>query len=89
MVAAVRAFSGVVAGGLVVLTAVLVGSALIGLQRGFPGPGGNRLLWHAGLTVVAVAAQLSSDRRRGLPGACAALIVLVAAACLLVTQWWN
>jgi hypothetical protein len=88
-VKAVRALSGVLAGGLVVLTLVLVGAAILGAQRGFPGPGAGRLSWHVALTVVAVAAQVFADRRRGTAALSGSLVVFVAAGYLLVTQWWN
>jgi hypothetical protein len=83
------ALSGVVAGGLVVLTAVLVGAAMLGVPRGFPGPGGAAVAWHIGLTVVAVAAQIITDRHRGLAALAGATVVVAVAGYLLVTQWWN
>ncbi|MBB5912446.1 hypothetical protein BJY24_001313 [Nocardia transvalensis] len=84
-----RAVSGIVAGGLVALTLVLVGAAFVGDRRGFPGPGAEMLAWHIGLTVVALAAQIFADRRRGLASVSGSLVVFVAAGYLLVTQWWN
>ncbi|MQY28608.1 hypothetical protein [Nocardia aurantia] len=86
---ALRALSGLVAGGLVVLTAVLIGAAILGAQRGFPGPGTGRLSWHVGLTVLAVAAQVFADRHRGTAALSGSLVVFVATGYLLVTQWWN
>ncbi|WP_024799953.1 hypothetical protein [Nocardia sp. BMG51109] len=84
-----RALSGIVAGGLVVLTAVLVGAEFMGGRRGFPGPGTGMLAWHIGLTVAAVVGQVFSDRRRGFAAFSGSLVVFVAAGYLLVTQWWN
>ncbi|WP_280373693.1 hypothetical protein [Nocardia wallacei] len=63
-----RAVSGVVAGGLVMLTLVLFGAAFMGDRRGFPGPGTEMLAWHIGLALMAVAAQIFADRSRGLGG---------------------
>ncbi|GAB2725373.1 hypothetical protein [Nocardia thraciensis] len=84
-----RALSGIVAGGLVVLSAVLIVAEFLGQRRGFPGPGTATLGWHIGLSIVAVAAQLFADRRRGFAVLFGSLVVFVAAGYLLVTQWWN
>ncbi|WP_324194242.1 hypothetical protein [Nocardia blacklockiae] len=81
--------SGVVAGGLVMLTLVLIGAALVADRRGFPGPGAEMLGWHIGLSAVAVAAQIFTDRRRGFVALFGAAVVFVTAGYLLVTQWWN
>ncbi|AHH21180.1 hypothetical protein NONO_c64100 [Nocardia nova SH22a] len=85
----VRAFSGTVAAGLVVLAVVVAGAAIIGVDRGFPGPGASSVGWHIGLATLALAAQIFSDRRRGIPALFGSLVVFVAAGYLLVTQWWN
>lgn len=84
-----RAVSGVVAGGLVMLTLVLFGAAFMGDRRGFPGPGAEMLAWHTGLSMVAVIAQIFADRRRGFVAFFGSVVVFVAAGYLLVTQWWN
>ncbi|WP_280263604.1 hypothetical protein [Nocardia wallacei] len=84
-----RALSGIVAGGLVVLTAVLIGAEFVGQRRGFPGPGTATLAWHIALSAVAVAAQIFADRRRGFTAFSGSVVVFVAAGYLLVTQWWN
>lgn len=42
LVRALRALSGTVAAGIVVLTLVIIGSAYLGGNRGFPGPGQRR-----------------------------------------------
>lgn len=86
---AVRALSGTVAAGLVVLALVVSGAAMLGVDRGFPGPGGSTVGWHIGIAVLALGAQIFSDRRRGFPAFFGSLIVFVAAGYLLVTQWWN
>jgi len=84
-----RGISGAVAAGMVVLTLVVAGSAVLGGLRGFPGPGTSMVAWHIGLSVVAVAAQIFTDKRRGFAAFSGSLVVFVAAGYLLVTQWWN
>lgn len=85
---AVRALSGAVAAGLVVLALVVSVTAILGAERGFPGPGGSSVGWHIAVAVVALGAQFFSDRRRGIPAFFASLVVFVVAAYLLITQWW-
>lgn len=84
-----RGLSGLVAGGLIVLTGVVLASAIIGARRDVPGPGAESLIWHLGITAVAVTAQVWADRRRGAATVPAALVVLGGAGVLLWTQWWN
>ncbi|MFI5777882.1 hypothetical protein [Nocardia sp. NPDC051570] len=81
--------SGIIAGGLVVLTLVVIGAEILGAQRGFPGPGAGAVAWHIGLSAVAFAAQIFSDRRRGFAAFSGSMVVFGAASYLLVTQWWN
>lgn len=54
----VRALSGTVAAGLVVLAAVVVGAAVLGVRRGFPGPGASSVGWHIGMAALALGAQI-------------------------------
>ena len=84
-----RAISGAVAAGMVVLALVVAGSAIVGEVRGYPGPGGKMVGWHIGLAAAAVVGQVFADRRRGLAAFSGSLVVFVAAGYLLVTQWWN
>ncbi|MGW5573123.1 hypothetical protein ACWEVD_18165 [Nocardia thailandica] len=84
-----RGLSGLVAGGLIVLTAVVVTVAVVGARNEFPGPGAESLAWHLGITLVAVVAQVWADRRRGAATVPAALVVFAGAGLLLWTQWWN
>lgn len=84
-----RGLSGTVAAGMVVLTLVVVGSAVLGAVRDYPGPGARMLAWHIGLSIAAVAAQVFTDKRRGFAAFSGSLVVFVAAGYLLVTQWWN
>lgn len=84
-----RAVSGVVTGGLIVLAAVVIGAAVLGDERGYPGPGAESIGWHVTAAVVAVGAQVYADRRRGVSSWLASLVVLAIAGLLLWTQWWS
>ncbi|MBU3063339.1 hypothetical protein KO481_17620 [Nocardia sp. NEAU-G5] len=84
-----RGLSGVVAAGMVVLMLVVAGSAVLGALRGYPGPGMRMVAWHIGLSIVAVTAQVFTDKRRGFAAFSGSLVVFLAAGYLLVTQWWN
>ncbi|MEU1996144.1 MULTISPECIES: hypothetical protein [Nocardia] len=84
-----RGLSGIVAGGTVVGMLVVVGAAVLADRRGFPGPGGESVTWHVAAAVVALAAQIYSDRHRGVAACAASMIVFLAAGLLLWTQWWS
>lgn len=84
-----RALSGTVAAGIVILTLVVIGSAYLGGTRGFPGPGTTSLAAHIAASVIALAAQIWCDRRRGVIALVGSVLVLVTAAVLLTTQWWS
>lgn len=83
-----RGLSGVVAGGVVVLTLVVSGVAYLASDRDFPGPGRESIAAHVVASVVVVAAQVLADRRRGGVAALASGAVLVVTGLLLWTQWW-
>ncbi|MFD3702720.1 hypothetical protein ACFWUP_06190 [Nocardia sp. NPDC058658] len=85
----VRTVSGVVAGGVVVLLCVVVGAAVIGARRDFPGPGVESLSWHVVAAAVVVVAQVFADRHRGMSTLFGSATVLVTAGVLLWTQWWG
>jgi hypothetical protein len=85
----VRGLSGIVAGGTVVGTLVVVGAAVVADRRGFPGPGGESVAWHVATAVVALAAQIYSDRHRGSAAFIGSTVVFLAAGLLLWTQWWS
>lgn len=85
----VRALSGVVAGGVVVLLCVVVGAAVMGARRDFPGPGAESLTWHVLAAVVVVTAQLFADRNRGVAALSGSAVVLITTGVLLWTQWWG
>ncbi|WP_245672687.1 hypothetical protein [Aldersonia kunmingensis] len=84
-----RAFTGLLAGGLVVLTVVVIGSAILGDEHGLAGPGGVSIGGHVVAAIVAVAAQIYADRRRGFAGYAGCLVVLVTVGLLFWTQWWG
>ncbi|MFC6013932.1 hypothetical protein [Nocardia lasii] len=85
----VRGLSGVVAGGVVVLLCVVLGAAVLGARRDFPGPGVESLSWHVVAAVVAVTAQVFADRRRGIAALAGSAVVMITAGVLLWTQWWG
>lgn len=68
---------------------VVVGAAVIGSRRDFPGPGAESLAWHFVAAVLVVVAQVFADRRRGMPTVLGSAAVLVTAGVLLWTQWWG
>jgi hypothetical protein len=82
-----RGFTGLLAGGLVVLVVALTVAWAVAERFGTPGPGTGTLAWHAGAAVAAVVAQRQADRRPGTPGVLAAVAVLVITGVLLVVQW--
>ncbi|MEA3530312.1 MULTISPECIES: hypothetical protein [Nocardia] len=84
-----RGLSGIVAGGTVVGMLIVVGAAVIAQRRGFPGPGGESVAWHVAAAVVALGAQIYSDRHRGWAAFAGSMVVFLAAGLLLWTQWWS
>ncbi|MGC0363014.1 hypothetical protein ABH922_000998 [Rhodococcus sp. 27YEA15] len=89
LIRALRALSGTLAAGLVVLTLVVIGSAYLGGARGFPGPGTQSVAVHVVGAVAAVTGQIWCDRRRGLAAVVGSLAVLVIVGAVLATQWWG
>ena len=83
-----RGLSGVVAGGVVVLTVVVLVAAYLASDRDFPGPGAESIAAHVVASVLVVGLQVFSDRRRGGTSALASGAILVITALLLWTQWW-
>ncbi|MFB8282581.1 hypothetical protein [Nocardia colli] len=84
-----RGFSGVVAAGTVALALVVIGTAVVAARREFPGPGTESVAWHVVSAVIAVAAQIYSDKRRGFAAFSGSAVVFIAAGLLLWTQWWS
>jgi hypothetical protein len=89
MLRMVRWFTGLLAGGLVVLAGVVIASAVIGDDRGLAGPGGVSIGGHIVAAVVAVAAQIYADRKRGLASFAGSVVVLATSGLLFWTQWWG
>lgn len=84
-----RALSGSVAVGLVMLAIGIVVVSIMGGRRGFPGPGTESLVVHLAGSAAVVLLQRISDRRRGVLAAMASLAVFAVAAAVLWTQWWG
>lgn len=86
-----RALSGTVAAGLVILAGVMAVAAWFTDRDGAPGPGTDIVLGHAAIAAFAVAAQIVADRSsdRPLRALLAALVVLGLAATTLWVWWWN
>lgn len=87
--AVVRAISGVLAGGLVVLAAVVVGASVLAAQRGASGPPATMLAAHLLAALVAVLVQVYGDRRGPAAAVGSGLVVLALTCGLLWTQWWS
>jgi hypothetical protein len=81
--ALLRGFTGVLAGGLVVLALALGVAWVVATRTGSPGPAPWFLVWHALAAVAAVALQVRADRRSPL----AALGVLGISAAVLGVLW--
>lgn len=88
-VRALRGLSGVVAGGVVVLTLVVIGTAYLASDRGFPGPGGESITAHVLASVAVVGLQVFADRRRGGTAVMSAIAALAITGLLLWSQWWS
>lgn len=89
MTRVLRGLSGVVSGGVVALTAVVLGAAYLASDRDFPGPGAESIAAHVLASVLVVGLQVYSDRRRAGASFAASTAVLVVTALLLWTQWWS
>jgi hypothetical protein len=73
----------------VALTLLVVGTAVTGRLRGFPGPGVATIGWHLTAAVVAVLAQWRADRGAGLRALAAGGLVVATAGLVLWSQWWR
>ncbi|WP_072687455.1 hypothetical protein [Rhodococcus marinonascens] len=89
VVRAIRALSGAVAAGVVMLLLVVIVSGYIGGGKGVPGPGTVSVTAHVAAAVVVIAAQRIADRREGVVAVTSSVAVFAAAALLLFTQWWD
>lgn len=83
-----RGLTGSLAAGLVMLALVVLGSGVIALITGAPGPGLVAVIMHPSVAVAALAAQHLVDHRRGrLAGAAAGTILVITGAALWFL-WW-
>lgn len=89
VVRVLRGLSGVFAGGVVALCAVVVGTAYLASDRGFPGPGAESIAAHVVASVLVVGLQVYADRRRGGASFAASTAILLITGLLLWTQWWS
>ncbi|MFD4179560.1 hypothetical protein [Rhodococcus sp. NPDC058514] len=84
-----RALSGVVAAGVVVLALVVVVASYLGGERGFPGPGRVSVGAHIVAAVLVLLSQRVADHRRGVAGIFGSVGVFFITGLLLWTQWWR
>ncbi|HVE96741.1 MAG TPA: hypothetical protein VNA67_07145 [Pseudonocardiaceae bacterium] len=85
---ALRALSGVLAGGLVVLAVALCAAQWLAGTSGRPGPGTAAVVGHLVAALATVALQLAADRLRGRIAVLASGSVLVIAAGVLWFGWY-
>ncbi|WP_241385203.1 hypothetical protein [Rhodococcus sp. CH91] len=84
-----RAVSGVVCAAVIVLTVVVCVAQYLAGDRGFPGPGTTSVASHVVAALVAVAAQITADRRYGATALLSSTVVIFTASILMLTQWWG
>lgn len=94
--ASLRAVSGVLAGGLVVLAVALGVAWVVATRTGSAGPRPGFLFWHGCAAVAAVGLQLRADRAparrmagRDVGGIVAALAVVAISAVVLAALWLS
>lgn len=86
-VTVLRAVSGVLAGGLVVLAVALGVAWVVATRTGSPGPAPAFLAWHAIAAGAALVAQVRADRAPDGRGAVPALAVVVISVAVLAVLW--
>jgi hypothetical protein len=84
-----RELSGALAGGVVVLAAIVLVLEVISWSRGVPGLGWIVLVGHVVGAVLAVVAQRQLDRRVGRSALVAGLALGVVVVAVLVLFWWS
>lgn len=88
-VRALRALSGSIAAGLVLVTIGVVVVSILGGTRGIPGPGTESVTVHLVAAVAALGLQRFSDRGRGFVAGLCSCAVFAVAFGVLWTQWWG
>jgi membrane protein YdbS with pleckstrin-like domain len=83
-----RAVSGVLAVGMVLLALVNIGVQFYANSRDLPGPGTLSVIAHVVAAVLAVAGQVVADRYADWKAPVASLAVLVVTGATLWTFWW-
>jgi uncharacterized membrane protein YecN with MAPEG domain len=82
-----RGFTGSLAAGLVALAVIVLGTGLVCLLAGVPGPGAALLIGQPVAAVVALVAQRVADRRQGMSAAFAGIVVLADVVAALWLFW--
>jgi hypothetical protein len=83
-----RGLTGALAAGLIVLALVVLGSAVLALITGTPGPGLFMVIGHPIAAALALVAQRFVDTRRGRAAGVAAVAVLAITGATLWFFWW-
>lgn len=86
---ALRALSGVLAGGLVALAVAICTAQWLAGMSGRPGPGTATVIGHVVAALATVVLQLAADRLRGRIAALASGSVLVITAAVLWFGWYS
>ncbi len=89
LVRTMRALSGSVAAGVVLLAAGIIVVSIMSGRRGIPGPGAESLIVHLFACAAAVLLQRFADRARGAAAVLCSLGVFCVAGAVLWTQWWG
>jgi len=84
-----RALSGSVTAGVILLAVGIIVVSVMSGRRGIPGPGAESLIVHLFASAAAVLLQRYADRARGAAAALCSLGVFCVAGALLWTQWWG
>ncbi|GGN12680.1 hypothetical protein GCM10011609_61190 [Lentzea pudingi] len=83
-----RAVSGVLAVGMVLLALGNIGVQFYANSRDLPGPGTLSVVAHVVAALLVVSAQIVADRYADWKAPVASLVVLVVSAATLWTFWW-
>lgn len=83
-----RGFTGSLAAGLAVLALLMLGSGLVSVLLGAPGPGVGPLIGHPVGAILALAAQRVADRRDGKLAGAAGVVIVADVVFVLTFFWW-